>query len=221
MSKMIDSRPALAATAVLLALLVLPAPSFAQRPGDQQVNWRAADAVTERAGGEVAVHSSTLLLSDRGRAYSATLSFASQDDYLKALALGGRGINLANLDDAWYADGFGTFKVVSKPGDRGIFNLAENARGTICGDIVVRGTTKIGDGITVGVSVHAVKAGDFVHDIHGACDFFAAGGCGSDPCYNSLQTTTGVIIGKGDCRELEVFGPNTCYCHTTSIIHSS
>lgn len=221
MLKKIESRHALVSAAVLLALLAFPAASSAQKPGDQQLNWRASDAVTARNGGEVAIGSSTLLLSDKGTAYSATLSFASQDDYLKALALGGRGVNLADLDDAWYADGSGSFKVIARPGDRGVFTLAENARGTICGNVVVRGTTKIGDGITVGVSLHAVKAGDFVHDIHGACDFFAAGGCGSDPCYNSLQTTTGVIIGKGDCRELEVFGPNTCYCHTTAIIHSS
>jgi len=85
----------------------------------------------------------------------------------------------------------------------------------------VRGTAKLDNGVTVGVSVSLAAAGDFVHDIHGACDFFAAGGCGSGACYNSMTTATGIILFKGDCRELEVFGPNTCYCHSTSILHRS
>jgi len=51
-----------------------------------------------------------------------------------------------------------------------------------------------------------------------ACDFFAAGGCGSGACYNSDDSGGRIVIGKGDCRELEVWGPNTCYCHTTAII---
>ncbi len=212
---------------VLVLALVLPALGSAQIVND----LKPEDPIVERASGEIQVLKE--VVSADGFPYRVSLAFADRGSYEEALALRIGEVSLGRLDVVWLRGDGGKIETYSVDDGTSLKDLDSLANGNLCGDVFARGTVKLASGLTMGVSLHAGGVRDastgvvtlavahkkFRDDIYGDCDFFAAGGCGGPTCYNHGIDTTGQAWSyKGDCRELEIWGPNTCYCHTTSAV---
>jgi hypothetical protein len=178
----------------------------------QPIRWDASTPMTELKSGEIQVRTSAVIRGENGRFYTISLVFRDINDYHAALPSGVTGLHLSKLQNAWAAKTPDSFQELRRPRAKALLDLAERAARPLCGNVAARGVVELAGGVYAGVNLHSTMK-EFEHDIFGACDFFAAGGCGDDICYNADNGGGGIVVTGGDCHELEIWGPNTCYCH--------
>ena len=210
-----------------LALTSTMAPLAASETVSEEVlvlDLRAENRKSVRASGEVRIMSEQTLHKN-SNAYRVSYTFRNADDLERAQKLGFESIDMSTVDNLLFIDGRGDL-IQDRSGKVSLFEAGEQARGTMCGDVVARGTQRLAKGLWVGVSLHragtaargnlkfgeAELENEMAEDVFDDCDYFSWGGCGSG-CVNVFRINGTTITEGGNCGVLEVWGPNTCFCY--------
>ena len=182
------------------------------------VELGAVNRTVLRENGEVTIMTSNTFQTEED-IYQASVTFRNEEDLARTLELGIETIDLADLAYSFYLDDQGDL-IQNEAGSGSLVEIAGSAGGTLCSDVVVRGTKELSEGLWVGVSLHSGGIGfqqqegaEVKADVFGDCPHFALFGCSSACTTVTRDVVGGVTVSHKTCRPTAVDGGlDTCLC---------